>query len=545
MSNTKDWNTLKTVRMASLFYLALLAPGFARATTPSDRIDVHAYKFTIEVNDTTNVIKGVAEIEFIARKHITDFEIDLISQGVDGKGMLVSGVTGHERALRFTHQENRLKIVLDRPLEGGDTSVVIVEYSGIPREGLIISTNKFGDRTFFADNWPNRGRNWIPVVDHPADKAMVSFTVIAPMHYEVVANGVRKEETFLNERQKLTRYVQEVPISSKVMVIGVARFAVCQSGVVNHIPIEAWVYPQNRDDGFRGYAKAVDVMEYFISQIGPYPYGKLANVQSKTTYGGLENASAIFYNENSVRPGGTSESLISHEIAHQWFGNSATETDWAHVWLSEGFATYFSLLYDEYKHGVELRREKMIEDREQIIAYSKKVSRPIVYSSFVDPMELLNANSYQKGGWVLHMLRTMIGDSAFWTGIQAYYAEYRDANAETADFRKVMERVSGEDLSRFFEQWVFTAGQPVLDVSWKYLRSSRSIEVTVRQLQKGKIFDFPLEIAVFSPGEPNYQVHSLHINKESQVIAIPAAQTPSKVELDPHVNLLFEGNLRN
>ena len=537
---------LKTIQRISIVYLFFVAGDLsATATNPSEQIDVTEYGFTITLNDTTNVISGSAEIVFVTKKNTRDFELDLINSGSDNKGMRVREVTRNGSSLKFTHENDRLKIYLDKEVIAGSTGSVIISYAGVPRDGLIISENKFGDRTFFADNWPNRGRNWIPVVDHPADKARVQFAVIAPLHYEVVANGVRQEESYLDNRQKITRYRQGVPISTKVMVIGVARFAVQRSGVVDHVPVEAWVYPQNREAGFHDYALAVDILEYFNKKIGPYPYGKLANVQSKTTFGGLENASAIFYYENSVTGKAAIQGLVAHEIAHQWFGNSATEKDWQHVWLSEGFATYFSLLYDEFKDGIAARQEKMKEDRRQVIEYNGKTSSPVVVAQVSDPMSMLNANSYQKGGWVLHMLRNEVGDSAFWRGIRNYYATYRDSIAETEHFRQVMEKASGKNLSPFFNQWLYTAGHPSLKGNWKYNSREKTIELTIWQVQKGQLFDFPLEIAIIGKDGKGSDIHSLNINKESQTFSLPVAFAPGSVAPDPNVNLLFEGELSN
>src|SRR5690606_33381103 len=163
--------------------------------------------------------------------------------------------------------------------------------------------------------------------------------------------GARVEESDIEGDRRRTHTRSEVPIATKVMVIGVARFAVDHVREVNGIPVTSWVYPQDRDAGFSDYARAAAILDYFDSHIGPYPYLKLANVQSKTRYGGMENAGNIFYSEGSVTGTGRSEGTIAHEIAHQWFGDSVTEADWYHVWLSEGFATYFTLLWYEHAYG--------------------------------------------------------------------------------------------------------------------------------------------------------------------------------------------------
>src|SRR6266700_4268795 len=200
------------------------------------------------------------------------------------------------------------------------------------------------------------------------------------------------------------------------MVIGAAGFAVQYSGTINGTPVYSWVYPENKEKGFYDYAQAVDILPFYIKHVGPYAYEKLANVQSKTIFGGMENAGAIFYSENTVTGTRVSESLLAHEIAHQWFGDMATETDWSHLLLSEGFATYMTILYFENKYGPDTARSMRTEDRNQVIEFAKKYKKPVVDSSVTNYMELLNANSYQKGGWILHMLRMEAGDSAFWKG---------------------------------------------------------------------------------------------------------------------------------
>src|SRR5204862_717351 len=189
--------------------------------------------------------------------------------------------------------------------------------------------------------------------------------------YEVIGNGIKIEESLLSAKQKLTHWHEAVDISTKVMVIGAARFAIQFVGEINNIPVESWVYPQNREEGFHDYAAAKKILDFFINHIGPYSYKKLANVQSKTKYGGMENASNIFYFENSVNGKADHESLLAHEIAHQWFGDSASETDWHHVWLSEGFATYFTNVYNEFTYGEDKRAADMAEDRKQVIAFYK------------------------------------------------------------------------------------------------------------------------------------------------------------------------------
>lgn len=503
-------------------------------------IDVLHYRFSIGINDVDDTILGVAEITLKALQPINEFSLDLKSATNANKGMKVikllgTNIRGH------LHEENKLKIILAQKLNTGDSVSFHVFYSGTPADGLIISKTKFGHRSFFADNWPDRGHNWLPCHDDPADKATVEFMVTAPEHYQVVANGVQIEESSVGNNLKLTRWIEDTPISTKVMVIGVADFAVNLSGVVNGcIPVYSWVYPENKDKGFYDYEMANEIMEYYIRHIGPYGYKKLANVQSKTRFGGLENANTIFYSENSVSGTRKSEGLIAHEIAHQWFGNMATEKSFGHLWLSEGFATYFTILYFENRYGKDTAIKMLKDDRSQTIAFSKESNKAIVDTEETDYMKLLNANSYQKGGFVLHMLRSELGDSIFWRSIRKYYATYAGSIADTRDLQKVFEAVSGKDLKQFFDQWLYTTGQPDLDITWKY-DADRSLVIEVKQLQKN-IFKFPLTFKINS--SPGSKKEKVFVDKAIATFTIKQEQKPLSIIVDPDTELLMSSTIR-
>ncbi|MCK6616300.1 MAG: M1 family metallopeptidase [Cyclobacteriaceae bacterium] len=526
-----------------LILLSIVTGSVADNYPRNESIDIKKYIFRIELNDTTDRIAGQATILLSVKKAIREVELDLI-QPVHEKGMTVNEVRVGIRQAIFSHRNNRLKILLPAEAGPGNELQLTITYTGIPQDGLIISKNKFGERTFFGDNWPDRARNWLPTIDHPYEKAKVEFIVIAPPHYDVVANGTRVEQNVLNGKQKLTHWREEVDIPTKVMVIGVARFAMQQAGMVGNIPVESWVYPQNKEAGFSDYQPAVKVLDFFNRFIGPYPYEKLANVQSTTIYGGMENASNIFYYENSVTGKGEIENLIAHEIAHQWFGNSASENDWHHVWLSEGFATYFTHVYNEFTYGVDALKQGLQRDRTTVIQHCTRAPAPVIDTRITDYPKLLSPHVYQRGGWVLHMLRQEVGDSAFWTGIRNYYIRYQNSNALSSDFRQVMEEASGKPLTVFFSQWLEETNLPELTVQWVYNPAARAIALTIDQVQPGRLFDLNLEVAVHnSTGEP--VIKTVKINQKSTKISIPVDFKPVNLELDPAIKLLFKGNFRN
>lgn len=522
-------------------FLSLFLTAVAVAQESS--IDVQHYAFQLTLSDENNSISGVtdARITFTA-SNVTSFSLDLIKKGLaSSTGMQVQSVKENGETVRFSHQDDKIRISPATPGKADETRTYTIVYEGVPADGLFISTNKHGDRTFFGDNWPNRARNWLPTVDHPSDKATVEFMVTAPAHYQVVSSGSLIEETDLLDGTRMTHWRTDVPIPTKVVVIGAARFAVEYAGQYKDIPIQNWVYPQDREAGFHDFAITDRVMEFFETNIGPYPYEKLANVQSKTRYGGMENASNIFYSENSISGTRQNEGLIAHEVAHQWFGNSVSESDWQHIWLSEGFATYFTQLYMEGTYGVERMRQGMAGARASVLRfYQRAPNVPLVNPEITDPNQHLNANSYQKGGWVLHMLRHKIGDEAFWKGIRAYYETYRDQNASSEQFRMIMQEASGQDLGQFFHQWLYQAGQPVLTGSWSYNQDDNMVTISLTQQQNGPAFEFPLQIELkMASGES--QTKELEVQNTEESFYFEVDSPVSDITFDPNTWLLFDG----
>ena len=499
-------------------------------------LDVLHYEFAIKINDSTDEISGRTTISMKILVKTDSISLDIIGLNSQGTGMVVESVWQDGNAVKWKQGKNRLLVFSGNSSSAGDTLNIIIEYHGRPADGLLISRNKFGDRTFFADHWPDRARNYLPCIDHPYDKASVDFIITAPDRYSVVANGIMTEESALEDNMKLTRWSENVPLPVKVMAFGAARFAVKYEGEVDNIPVWSWVFPQNRIEGFMDYSVATKPLAYFCTLIGDYPFEKLANVQSKTIYGGLENAGAIFYAENSVTGFGNAEKLIAHEIAHQWFGDCVTEADWHHVWLSEGFATYLTYLYLESVYGKERVTSGMVRSRNQIIQYSEKRSKPVVDTTITNFMDLLSINSYQKGAWILHMLRCETGDTDFIKGLRLYYSRFKNLNAISSDFQHAMEEASGKDLSRFFSQWLYFAGQPELKISEKANRKKGTTDIFIEQLQD-HLFEFNLELLVQDNSGARLEkipvrerLTTVHVQSENLISITP----------DPDVKLLFK-----
>ena len=511
-------------------------------------IDALNYEFRITLSDATDEIVGQATVDIRFRASgITRVRLDLINERSDGRGMSVSEVTSSDGSVAFTHENDELFIALSTPTQVNQRSQYTVRYRGIPVTGLIIGPNSHGDRTFFSNNWPDKARNWLPTIDHPYDKATSELIVTAPDHYQVVSNGLKIEETSLPGDMLLTHWKQSVPTATWLYNLGVARFAVQHVDDYLGKAIQTWVYYQDRDAGFYDFAVPTkQVLEFYSNRVGPYSYEKLANIQSNSVGGGMEAASSIFYGDNSVTGERTIRwrNVVIHEIAHQWFGNAVTEYDWDDVWLSEGFATYFTLLFREHRYGRDDFVQGLRESRDRVRSfYEENPDYRIVHDNLDDMSRVTSSQTYQKGGWTLHMLRGIIGDDAFWSGIQVYYHRYQDGNASTDDFRRAMEEASGSDLSEFFYQWLYQGGALEYEGGWRYDSGSGTIEIELNQVQDdGYSFKMPVQVGIYSADETEPRIEVLQVNEMSNRFTISVERQPESVVLDPDTWVLMDAD---
>jgi aminopeptidase N len=515
-----------------MFPMRFLLPLLAAVTLLADSyprqpgLDVEHYVFRVTLADNTDQISGetTVAVRFV-RTGVTQVALDL------GQPMTVSTVTLDGAAVQFRHEGDRLGITLPAAPAAGDLRRFTVQYRGTPSGGLKILKNKYGERCFFSANWPDLARQWLPTIDHPYDKATGEFVVTAPSKYQVVANGALEEETDLGDGRRLTRWNQKVPIATWLFNIAVAEFSSRTFANFDGIPLQTWVYHQDRDAGIGTFEEPSRMaIDFYSSHIGPYPYQKLADVQSAGNGGGMEHASAIFFGEKSVT-GQPAFRLVAHETAHQWFGDSVTEKDWDDVWLSEGFATYFTLLTVEHYQGRDAFVAGLKQSRAQIFATEKRMPGVAVVQT-KEWKGIPNGIVYQKGGWALHMLRGEIGTEKFWAGIREYYRRYRDSNASTADFRRVMEEVSGVDLGWFFEQWVYRAGTPKIEGSWKY--ADKKVIIDLAQTQEGEPYRLPMEVAIGG------KIEKIGMTQKKQRFELAVDQQPADVTLDPDTWILME-----
>jgi aminopeptidase N len=511
------------------FHLSILAQN---QNVQSDKIDIQKYDFKIKIDPREDSFKGKADIKVLALKDLSFFFLDLDQKKNSGKGMEVTKVMANEEPIEFEQKSD--KIFIHFPAQKGEIVNLTINYQGFPADGLIISKNKYGQKSFFGDNWPNRAHYWLPVIDHPSDKALVSFEVTAPENMDVVASGKFVSRT-RKDKNIIWKYQTSTAIPTKVMVFGATGFHIKNYEIYHNIPISGWIYKDSPIKGLDDYKVSVEAVKFYDSLIGPYSFMKLANVQSKTRFGGMENAGNIFYHENSVNGHAQVENLVAHEVAHQWFGNSVTEKNWKDIWLSEGFATYLTDLFLEHKYGKEKLKKRMIMERKKIIRYNS-INRPaIVYEEKENLMRLLTPNSYEKGAWVLHMLRQKTGDDKFFNILRTFYKKYQNKNASTEDFIKISEEIYGKKLKDFFNQWLYKSGIPELKIEEKQIKNKLEIKIT----QQSSIYNLELPVLIKSGAKK--KIVKLTINKPIQSFEIPIKHFQDLQTIyDPDVQVLYK-----
>ena len=530
-------------RLALLLLLASPAALLADTYPRQPGVDARHYAFSLTLMTRPgSTIEGEAAITVrLVNDGVREVALDLASLQGEA-GMTVTSVGSNRGKTSFTHTADTLRITLAEAPRAGDEVELYVAYRGVPRGGLRQIPNIHGEPTAFSENWPNNARHWLPMVDHPYDKATSEFIITTRQEYQVVANGMLQEELDLPGGLRRTHWKQSVPIASWLNAVGVARFAVHHAGAIDAVPLQTWVFPQNRETGYTLFEDTSRrAMRFFTARIGPYPYEKLANVQAAGLNGGTEHASAIFYGEKGVAAG---RAPVVHEIAHQWFGNAVTERDWDDVWLSEGFATYFTLLFTEHDVGRDAFVDGLRRSRQTVLDLERGMpDTPIVHRNLDDMRRVLNQFVYQKAGWFLHMLRAKLGTEAFWAGIRGYYARYRDGNASTAEFRVEMERESGADLDAFFDQWLTRSGVPKLDGAWRYDAARKVVEVSLTQAQTTTPYRLSVGIGIVTAAGKPPRVEKMELTGREATATFPADAPPADVVLDPETWLLFEGTM--
>jgi len=542
---------------------APIQPGRAPDEGPyAPGVDVLDYQVELDLREGSSEIRGRTRIRFLRTDQETARAVfDLTGLAVDSVFVGPQIYRGMERVPADLYRDSLARGRLPVPFPGesveGDTLAVLVHYSGTPDDGLIIGRTPHENPSVFADNWPDRARYWFPSVDHPSDKATVTFIVRAPASWNVVSNGAPlspptpvpdstdAEEGLPAPSRRTWRWRTEAPLPTYTMVVGATPFTTRSLGLSacgraplsprrdGCIEVTTWLFPQDTARAASSFRRAPEMVDFFTDLIGPFPFEKLAHVQAATRFGGMENSSAIFYPGQVLAAGRDIEETVAHETAHQWFGDSVTEADWHHLWLSEGFAEYFQALFNEEADGEEAFRRTMEQKRREYLA-SGAAANPVIDEDREDLFALLDANNYQKGGWVLHMLRGVLGDDVFFRAIREYYERFAYQTVLTADFRSVTEEVSDRELAWFFEQWLRQPGHPIVTSESSWDAATGTATLTLRQVQPERwpTFRLPATVQVTVADGPAVR-REVEMTERTLELDLELPSEPLEVRFDP------------
>ncbi len=518
-------------------------PGVPPKTERIRYFDVKHIKAEVAIDPSGRTIKGtVTHTLSPLHPHLTTLELDC------GKELKVGRVTVGPKKTPcvFTRKGDTLAITLDRPHGPDETIDLAVEYQGSPDRGLhfIQPDPPYNEKTlsFWTQGESEDNRRWLPCYDYPNDRATSEMIVTTPKPLIVVSNGVLVETKDEGDRRTF-HWKMEIPHSSYLISLAAAEFNVFHDKA-GDLPVDYYVAKHVDEATARRFmGKTPRMIAFLGDRIGqPYPYPKYAQVcVHDFIAGGMENISATTMTDMALHDEiaeleRNDDDLVSHELAHQWFGDLLTCKDWSQLWLNEGFASYFAPLFTEFDKGEDAFRLQMASDLRSYKWGDQSVRRSIVEPRYRSAEDLFDGVTYSKGACVLHALRGLLGDETWWKGIRGYVAANKLKVVETDDLRKAMEAASGKDLKWFFDQWVMKAGHPELKASWHYEPADKSARVRVQQVQtvddQTPLFRLPttIEITEFAG---KTKVVPIVIDSATQEFVIPCESEPRMVEIDP------------
>lgn len=515
--------------------------------TATDRpIDIRNIRLDLRVDLQKKVVDSKASIQFRSVRPTWSVSLDAVDFAV--KQVTLSA--GKSVApVRYTHDGKKLVVNLGSRWPAGRTGTLEIDYRiQNPREGLHFfapsKTDPDAPLLVWSNGEPLMNRYWIPCIDEPDQRQTTEVVATVPAGFEVVSNGQlieQKENT--SDKTMTFDWRQDIPHPSYLMTLVVGQFDVAREEW-DGIPVLFYLPKGHQAEALPTYGRTREMLTFFSQRFGiHYPWSKYAQVTAYQFGGGMEHTSAttmgdrILVDQRGLLDR-TAESIVSHELAHQWWGDMITCRDWSHLWLNEGFASYAEALWDEHSRGADEYALNMYRKSTQAIRGGK--SRPIMDRRYTSPDAMFDARSYPKGAWVLHMLRNRLGDEAFWKGLQQYGTEHKFQSAETGDFRRSLEHATGRNLERFFYDWLERAGNPDVEVTTEYVPDARQARLAIKQTQAGEPFHFPLRIVLHCSGAKDPTVVDEEMTGKELILRIPLAGTLERVDVDPEQAVLTD-----
>ena len=514
---------------------------------PDRQVDVKHIKLDVTPDFDKRTVAGTASITAIPiSKPVAILRLDALELTV--KSVRCDGA----KVADYISTRKDLQIAFTEPIALGVEITVHIDYSAQPSAGLYFRTPQMGypatDTHIWTQGETHEARNWFPCFDYPNERSTTEVICHVPRGMTVLSNGRRVSEELDEKGLNAVRWLQEKthPNYLICLVAGNLQKLEKQHG---NVPLGFFTQPSLFEHAENSFRDTPSIMKFFEEEIGlPFPWPKYDQVTILDfTAGGMENTSLTTLTHQTIFSKETenihsSRSLDAHEMAHQWFGDYVTCKDWSHLWLNEGFATYYAHLLAGHADGPDAMLYGLYQDATNKILTQKDDKKPVVYRGYKNAMEQFDYRSYPKGSWVLHMLRSQLGPELYRKCIKAYLEKHALTSVVSDDLRQVIEEHSGRPMDQFFDQWLYHPRHPDLKITYTWLPKDSLAKVSIEQTQKVgdnvMLFVFPTKLRFVVEGKSVDQ--AIEVNKAKEDFYVPLQSKPSIVRFDPEYTVLAD-----
>jgi aminopeptidase N len=517
--------------------------------TPARTYDVQHYLIRTRFDVSARAVIGDVTVTLKPlNAGFSSFALDASDMSVESVTLLPS-----QTELKWTQPPDKLSINLDRSYAPADTLSVRIRYRATPRRGLFFVPARPGPTLskpaqIWTQGQPEYNHHWFPCYDYPDDKATTEQYITTGAGEIAVSNGTLAETTNNPDGTRTFHWVMNQPHSTYLTSLVVGDY-VKLTDAFKQVPLEYYTYRGTEQTALRAFSATPEMMRLFTGLLNyDYPYRKYAQtIVSAYFFGGMENITATTHADSEILINGdevpeSTEELISHELSHSWFGDLVTCKSWKELWLNEGFATFMEAVFKEHKEGqdaylMQMRENARLYLMEDVLRYR----RPVVFDRYRSPGQLFDATLYQKGGFILHMLRRMVGDEIFWKALNRYLDKHKYGSVETVDLQRAFEQTSGKRLDWFFDQWVYKAGYPELRVSYSYRKADGELTLNVEQTQTPDaqtpaVFRLPVEIELAT--RSGKRTEKIEITRRAEAFRFKLDGKPLMIRFDKGSGIL-------
>ena len=517
-----------------------------RKYAPDRKVDILHVIIDVTPDFKARTVSGTTVINFTPiAKPLTELKLDATD-------LFISCVTSSAKIADYSATDDDITITFDTSVPVGQKTSVTIVHEAEPSQGLYFRTPELGykeqDTHLFTQGEAHEAPHWYPNYDYPNERFTSEVICRVPVDMVVLSNGrLVSEETDTDSGLKAVRWMQEKPHVNYLIALVAGRLKKIESSY-RDIPLAFYTPASQIQYAENSFKDTADMLEFFEKEIGvPYPWDKYYQaVVQDFVAGGMENTTLTILSEGTLFSKETenirsSQALVAHELVHQWFGDYVTCKDWSHLWLNEGFATYYEDLYDGHKNGRDSMLYGLYRSARGVLS-DRSTHKPIVDKTYSTAWEQFDYRAYSKGGWVLHMLRSELGEDLYRKCVKTFLERHALDSVVTEDLLSVIEELTGRSFDRFFDQWVYHARHPDLAVSYSWSQKDKLAKVSVKQTHEVNddvmLFHFRTRIRFLF--DDKVVDREITVDTPKHDFYFPLQKEPKIVRFDPDFGLLAD-----